>query len=660
MSGVLILFFLSCMLFLCSGEVNPPPGGTRLTFLNGSTATLQWSLDGVSGIRFRTWNFKSSDGSAEEGIAEIIVNDPPLILNSSLPRVSVKTPATLILHNVTEKYNGTYKLTLAARSGSGSSEVVVYIAVTPSVWINCSRVTTVNTSDDFTCVCKGEGGNPPAEVTWYKGNKTMATGVEEATLRLRNVTKDNYGNYTCEAKSHEEAKNETEIILNVNYKPVGTTIQFTQFSVLINESVTITCASNGLPKPNFIISHNDTKVASGMTYTIPRVNKNHSGTYKCVARNFLGYDSASRFLHVLVKPNVTINCSSPINVREGDYFICQCLCKDGIPPANCTWLKNGAPIDETEMEKNTLVHRIYREDGGNYTCVGRSHARAQDKKSVNVSVYYTTIKFSENPAIFDESVNMTCSSHGLPAPRYVIYYNDSRVVASNMTYTISRVNWTHAGTYKCVANNALKNDSASSYLNVTKPTKSSTTIKPSNTTTTAIPSSSIQNGTNGTSPDDDDSDKTIVIIVVVTCCGVTIIVIVGGRVIYIKCNGSGNECDVNPNGSKVITNHYELEEDQLEGGGNTYDTAKPPDKGEGSQNNAEQKLPGDSLPPVYASVDRENRQGNTLYASLDSEALKRPSQKKPAENQPKIAPTEYASIDFMKTAKTPNDDSVST
>ncbi|XP_028399536.1 uncharacterized protein LOC114522950 [Dendronephthya gigantea] len=259
---------------------------------------------------------------------------------------------------------------------------------------------------------------------------------------------------------------------------------------------------------------------------------------------------------------------------------------------------------------------------------------------------------------------MTCSSHGLPAPRYVIYYNDSIVVASMMTYTISRVNWTHAGTYKCVANNAFKNDSASEFLNVTKPTKSSTTIKPSLTTRAAIPSSSILNGRGNNQGGDDDEDGHseglgtgeivgiavgVVAFLVLVCC----------LIFYCKYKERDNK-SVNPNGSKVITNHYELEEDQLEGGGNTYDTAKPPDKGEGSQNNAEQKPPGDSLPPVYASVNKDNRQGNTLYASLDSEALKRPSQKKPTENQPKNVPTEYASIDFMKTAKTPNDDSVST
>ena len=87
----------------------------------------------------------------------------------------------------------------------------------------------MNTSDYFACECKGQGGNPPADVTWYKGNEQNGqqkgfTGKEEAILHLPNVTKDDNETYTCEAKSHEEAKStETiELIVNCKYILIGT------------------------------------------------------------------------------------------------------------------------------------------------------------------------------------------------------------------------------------------------------------------------------------------------------------------------------------------------------------------------------------------------------------------------------------------------------
>jgi hypothetical protein len=43
-----------------------------------------------------------------------------------------------------------------------------YISVTPNITVSCRNTTTLTKGDSFTCVCRGEGGNPPAVVTWYK------------------------------------------------------------------------------------------------------------------------------------------------------------------------------------------------------------------------------------------------------------------------------------------------------------------------------------------------------------------------------------------------------------------------------------------------------------------------------------------------------------
>ena len=89
------------------------------------------------------------------------------------------------------------------------------------VTVYCSSRITLNTSDDFTCKCKGQGCNLASNVTWYKGNvQIRGTRKEEQILRLLNVGKDDSGIYRCEAKNHKQAKNETriEIIVNCTYK----------------------------------------------------------------------------------------------------------------------------------------------------------------------------------------------------------------------------------------------------------------------------------------------------------------------------------------------------------------------------------------------------------------------------------------------------------
>lgn len=84
--------------------------------------------------------------------------------------------------------------------------------------LNCSSYITVHQSDYFACECKGQGGNPPTNVTWYKGSVPIVTGKEIGILRLPNVGKDDNGTYRCEAKSHEKANTETTIELIVNCK----------------------------------------------------------------------------------------------------------------------------------------------------------------------------------------------------------------------------------------------------------------------------------------------------------------------------------------------------------------------------------------------------------------------------------------------------------
>ena len=77
--------------------------------------------------------------------------------------------------------------------------------------------------DYFACECNGSDGNPPADVTWYKGNTQIGdTGKGKAILVRSDVDKDDSGTYRCEATSHEKAKNETivELIVNCKYNRI--------------------------------------------------------------------------------------------------------------------------------------------------------------------------------------------------------------------------------------------------------------------------------------------------------------------------------------------------------------------------------------------------------------------------------------------------------
>ena len=100
------------------------------------------------------------------------------------------------------------------------------------VTVECSHYLTLDVGDDIVCICTGPGGNPPARVTWFKGNKQKSgTGKKPQILRITNCKKDDSGTYKCIAESHEEAKNETTIKLVVNCKYIDSGIRLSVLHV---------------------------------------------------------------------------------------------------------------------------------------------------------------------------------------------------------------------------------------------------------------------------------------------------------------------------------------------------------------------------------------------------------------------------------------------
>ena len=204
-------------LFLFEGAVFPPSNGNRATFTPGSTDKIVWNFtDDIKSFSYRGWTFTPSDGRPEVGLAKIDGDGDVQILTNSY-EVAVEKPATLVLKNVNLTHNGTYQFIL---SSVGLSKVVVFIAVKPKVTA-CSSPIIVNEGDNVSCACQGQGGNPPADVTWYKDNhKIGGTGKEGKTLSLTNVTNEkHHGSYKCVAQSYPNEKFQDEVLVKVIVRP---------------------------------------------------------------------------------------------------------------------------------------------------------------------------------------------------------------------------------------------------------------------------------------------------------------------------------------------------------------------------------------------------------------------------------------------------------
>ena len=115
--------------FFCLGAVSPPSNRTSLIFAPGATAKIVWSFnDEIQSLSRRTWSLIFPDGRLPTVVLAILDGDDDHRIQTSLFDVEVEKPATLVLKNVNQTYNGTYQFSLLPSIGAASSEVVVFIA----------------------------------------------------------------------------------------------------------------------------------------------------------------------------------------------------------------------------------------------------------------------------------------------------------------------------------------------------------------------------------------------------------------------------------------------------------------------------------------------------------------------------------------------------
>lgn len=76
----------------------------------------------------RSWFFTSSDGLRSGPLAAIPLDIDPVMRMGILPGISITKPATLVLNNVNQSYDGTYRFTLVATESVSEFDVRVLIA----------------------------------------------------------------------------------------------------------------------------------------------------------------------------------------------------------------------------------------------------------------------------------------------------------------------------------------------------------------------------------------------------------------------------------------------------------------------------------------------------------------------------------------------------
>ncbi|MCJ8749980.1 hypothetical protein PDJAM_G00193750 [Pangasius djambal] len=379
----------------------------------------------------------------------------------------------------------TCRVTSVAGTADKSYELDVYVPPTIAGGVDGPVEKKVVVSKTLVLECEA-AGHPPPSLTWLKDGSPVKAGenlrlLEQGRkMEIVNAVPSDSGLYVCVATS---IAGEMEIKYDVGVlvpPTVDGADKITDATVIINNVLELECHATGTPPPT-ITWLKDSKpvrqgegvriLANGHRLVISRAQVSDTALFQCVATNEAGEQERDFKVTVHVPPSIRSTGPAERSVVLHNPASLQCVVS-GIPAPSITWLKDGHPVDTTQVllklesgGRVLLIKEARAEDAGKYTCVA-TNAAGEAQQNIRLSVH-------EPPIIqfVGESVNQTilagyqiqlqCKATGRPVPA-MTWYKDNRPLTSaagvsilnrGQVLEIDRAQVSDAGLYKCVAVN---------------------------------------------------------------------------------------------------------------------------------------------------------------------------------------------------------------
>ncbi|CAI9606012.1 unnamed protein product [Staurois parvus] len=406
---------------------------------------------------------------------------------------------TLTIPNAKPEDSGLYICHVLNNVGKTSSQVVITVQALPEKpKLTIYPTTIVQAGQPVTIECVANG-NKNVNVTLWKVLKDGDTPLLEAKgkLVIKEADPIDAAKYKCTAENYYGVNEASESLI-VEYPPMDTTFASSVEEVNEGGEVTLTCASQGVPEPRFLLYHllpsgERDLLSEGPVVTLPIVT---SGVYQCEATNPLGSKKEKLDLRVRFPPRntfLTISPSLETRIGESIHF----MCTSEAYPAPRMVLKKKTETGLMELEaKNgqySITH-LTEEHAGRYLCessnvVGKQEAEAT--VTVQVPPKNTHIIITPSAEVKEgDSIDIKCVSEASPAPRLVLKVRTEdgvrELVLDGGHYQIEHADMTHCGTYICESTNVVGQQQVETTLTIQVP--------PKNTHIAITPSAEVREG----------------------------------------------------------------------------------------------------------------------------------------------------------------------
>ncbi|KAI5705413.1 hypothetical protein M8J75_014719 [Diaphorina citri] len=312
---------------------------------------------------------------------------------------------------------------------------------------------TIRRAQTVELVCRSRGGNPPAQLTWYKNDETRrvqyrtSNRMSESTLSFVAEAGDNKAKFRCEASnvmSHTPLK--TELTLTVFFAPATVSITGPK-EARVGDIVPLTCTTAPSNPPAQITWQiGGAKVSSEGGWTS---SSNTSVVITADMRNLVvvcyGHNkqltehaTVTHTISVLYPPGPPIitgfDTSKPL--IAGSIHKISCLSSGGNPLANLVWYKNDKKINSVtkETDKNTVSSELtllinVTDNEAIYKCEASNPATEIPLiETVQFSVYFPPdhVHISRDPENLraGTQATLTCDASSSNPPAQMSWYRE--------------------------------------------------------------------------------------------------------------------------------------------------------------------------------------------------------------------------------------------
>eukprot|EP00112_Aurelia_sp_Birch-Aquarium-sp1_P014951 Seg3268.1 transcript_id=Seg3268.1/GoldUCD/mRNA.D3Y31 product=Hemicentin-1 protein_id=Seg3268.1/GoldUCD/D3Y31 len=244
---------------------------------------------------------------------------------------------------------------------------------------------TVVSPGTATFTCEATGNPKPIVTILAKGRKIdkRYKDIGEGMLEVSNVTFQDHGEIECVAKSvigEDRKKADLKVLVKAHAIIQKKTIKTEE-----GHDITIRCDVKGNPEPIIAWQKTGSKLPTTASFTdnnkvleIVNAKLEDTGEYSCKAVNSLATSRSAAQVSITRRLAFEYRQRGTLTANEKSSVALNCLHKNGVPPINTMWTKDGVKINVTKMIRFSANNQVMElrnlqmGDAGSYKCTTKS------------------------------------------------------------------------------------------------------------------------------------------------------------------------------------------------------------------------------------------------------------------------------------------------